>query len=157
MSGLKIYTSNRLEILAGNLAEVLKNPLSFPMEKEVIVVQSKGMERWLSMQLAARHGICCNYHFPFPNHFVSEIIEKIIPEFLLDRSFEPGFLTWRIMKLLPRCVESPEFTALKNYLGRAEDKRKMLQVADKIADVFDQYLIFRPDMIFSWEKGEENH
>jgi exodeoxyribonuclease V gamma subunit len=157
LSGLSIYTSNRLEILAGNLAHVLKEPLLSPMENEVIVVQSRGMERWLSLQLAASHGVCSNYRFPFPNRFVNEITEKVIPDFRLDETFEPGILAWRIMKLLPLCVGRKGFEPLKNYLGKSVDSLKLLQMSYKIADTFDQYLIFRPDMIFSWEKGQDDH
>ena len=45
MSGLKLYTSNRLEILAEKLAGVLRKPLPSAMESEIVLVQSKGMER----------------------------------------------------------------------------------------------------------------
>ncbi|MBW2001697.1 MAG: exodeoxyribonuclease V subunit gamma, partial [Deltaproteobacteria bacterium] len=58
---LRLFTSNRLEILADILAEVLEEPLASVLDEEIIVVQSKGMERWVSMQLAQRHGICANY------------------------------------------------------------------------------------------------
>ena len=78
MPGLTLFVSNRLEILAGKLADELNVPLSFPLAKEVIVVQSKGMERWISMQLAHYHGICANYRFPFPNALVQEVFQKVL-------------------------------------------------------------------------------
>ncbi|MBU1180599.1 MAG: exodeoxyribonuclease V subunit gamma, partial [Proteobacteria bacterium] len=53
MPGLKIYTSNRLEILAEKLSQIVKSPVSglslSPLSQEIIIVQSRGMERWLSM------------------------------------------------------------------------------------------------------------
>ena len=52
MSPLRLFTGNRLELLAEALARVLETPLASPLDQEVIVVQSKGMERWVSMQLA---------------------------------------------------------------------------------------------------------
>ena len=57
MRRLRLYTGNRLEQLACRIADVLVEPLSSPLEKEIIVVQSKGMEHWLSMQLAREHGV----------------------------------------------------------------------------------------------------
>ena len=57
---MKIFYSNKLEILAEELGNTLKIPLSSPFDEEVIIVQSKGMERWLSMELAEKHGICAN-------------------------------------------------------------------------------------------------
>jgi len=65
--GLKLYASNRLEVLVEKLAEHLRPALPFPLEGKTILVQSKGMERWVSMELARRHGICANCRFPFPN------------------------------------------------------------------------------------------
>ena len=46
---LNIYTGNRMERLAEALAGVLRTPLSSPFATETIVVQSRGMQRWLAM------------------------------------------------------------------------------------------------------------
>jgi hypothetical protein len=70
MPDLRLFTSNRLEVLAEKLAELLRPPLPSPLESEIILVQSKGMERWVSMKLARYHGICANYRFPFPNRIL---------------------------------------------------------------------------------------
>ena len=77
---LQLFTSNRLETLADTLAEMLREPLASVLDEEIIVVQSKGMERWVSMQLARRHGICANFRFPFPNAFIHEIFQKVFPD-----------------------------------------------------------------------------
>ena len=79
MPGLNLYTSNRLEVVAGKLAEVLSSPLASPLQKGIILVQSKGLERWVSMELARHHGICANIRFPFPNHFVYRIFRALHP------------------------------------------------------------------------------
>ena len=34
---------------------------------------------------------------------------------------------------------------------------KRFQLSSRIADLFDQYLIFRPEMVLGWDKGAENH
>ena len=54
---LHIHTSNRLEHLSLALAEVIKHPLSNPFAQETVVVQSRGMERWISMELARHLGV----------------------------------------------------------------------------------------------------
>jgi len=154
---LQLFTSNRLEILADTLAEVLKEPLASVLDEEIIVVQSKGMERWVSTQLAQRHGICANYRFPFPNAFVHEVFQKVIPDIPEHSDFDPKTMTWRIMKLLPECIRKAGFEILSTYLGDAQRNVKRFQLSERIADTFDQYLLFRPEMIFQWEGGEENH
>ena len=96
---LQVFTSNRLEILSEALAEALRTPLSSPLDEEVIIVMSKGMERWVSMQLARYYGIYANCRFPFPNRFIREIFEKIVPEHPEPSPFDPKIMTWRIMKI----------------------------------------------------------
>ena len=105
MSGLHLYTSNQLEILAEKLAKVLSNPLSSPLQSEIVVVQSKGMERWVSMELARHHGICANFQFPFPNHFVHSIFREVIPDVQEESPFDPEIMTWKVMQILPSCLE----------------------------------------------------
>ena len=51
MPGLKIFTGNKLEILAEQLAQMVKTPVSSALAAEIIVVQSTGMERWVSLEL----------------------------------------------------------------------------------------------------------
>ncbi|HPJ66996.1 MAG TPA: exodeoxyribonuclease V subunit gamma [Desulfobacteraceae bacterium] len=157
MSGLKLHTSNRLERLADKLTDLISTPLASPFEKETIVVQSKGMERWLSMEIARRCGVCANIRFPFPNGFVYEIFKETIPDFTETSSYDPRIMAWKIMDLIPSLIQNHAFRTLKNYLKNTKDLLKRYQLAERIADIFDQYLLFRPEMIFKWEKGEENH
>jgi len=157
MSGIRLYSSNRLEILAETLADELSTPLSSPLEQEVIVVQSRGMERWVSMQLAWHHGICANYRFPFPNAFVYETFRKVFIDLPERSPFEPTVMTWKIVKLLAELTLRPEFEVIRNYLDDDVSGLKCFQLAERIADLFDQYLLFRPEMILNWQGGQEDH
>ncbi len=157
MSNLRLFTSNRMEILADELAGVIHSPLSSPFDKEVIVVQSGGMERWISMELALRHGICANIDFPFPNSFVSSVLQKTFPDQTGQSCFDSDMMTWRIMKLLPSLIPMSGFESLLTYLSENDRGLKLLQLSERIADIFDQYLLFRPEMVLKWEKGKENH
>ena len=153
--GLHLHTSNRLELLADALADFLQTPLSNPFRPEIVVVQSFGMERWLTQQLALRQGICANIAFKFPQRFVSEILDKVLPDRAAARFFTRENLTWRIMHLLPQLVGGPEFAELRRYLAQPRPELRLFQLAEKIADAFDQYLVFRPRMILDWEKSGE--
>ncbi|WAC07394.1 MAG: exodeoxyribonuclease V subunit gamma [Thermodesulfobacteriota bacterium] len=157
MPGLKLFMSNRLEILVQKLAEELQTPLSAPLKKEVVLVQSKGMERWISMELARYHGICANYRFPFPNTMLDEIFRGFFPDLVEDSPFQPKILAWKIMKHLLDCLTQPGFESLHAYVGKERDSLKCYQISERIAYTFDQYLVFRPDMMLNWEKGKENH
>ena len=157
MPGLKLFTSNRLEILAERLAEQFRPPLPSPFESEIILVQSKGMERWLSMELARHHGICANYRFPFPNRFVYDVFKKVIPDLPESSPFDPWVMTWKIMRLLPACLKRKGFESLRVYLGDERSSLKRFQLSSRIADTFDQYLVFRPEMILEWDQGAGDH
>ena len=153
----KVSISNRLEILAQALAQELSKPLRSVLEPEIIVVQSRGMERWLCLQLAQAHGVCANFRFPFPNTFVAEMFRAFMPDLTASAPFEPKTLTWQLMQKLPSLADKPGFEALQGYLSEEGDDLKRLQLAGRIADTFDQYLIFRPEMILNWEQGKEDH
>lgn len=157
MTGIRLYTSNQLEVLAESLAGVLSTPLKSPLAEEIIVVQSAGMERWLSMHLAEYHGICANYRFPFPNAFIYEIFRKFDANLPERSPFDPPIMTWIVMGLLPALAGRPGFESLRNYLVNDPDGLKCFQLAERIANLFDQYLLFRPEMILKWEQGEEDH
>jgi exodeoxyribonuclease V gamma subunit len=153
MPNLKLYTSNRLENLAEALAKSVRRPLGFPLEPETILVQSQGMARWLKLQLAQHHGICSNCQFPFPQAFTYEQFHLVLPGLPEQAVYEPELLVWRIMKQLPQLLDQPGFEGLKNYLAGEPDSRKLYQLADRIGYLFDQYLVFRPELVLQWEKG----
>lgn len=151
MNGFELFTSNRIEhlttLLAASQAEFMD-----PMEKDHIVVQSKGMERYLSMQLAARRGVCANVAFPFPVGFVYDLFRRAIPELPVRYPLGQSVLTWKILEFFPVLRREPEFEVLQGYAD-GSDSLKQLQLAEKLAFLFDRYLIFRPNMIEAWERG----
>jgi exodeoxyribonuclease V gamma subunit len=156
MPGLNLFTSNRMEILAAHLSDVLKVPPSQPLAAEIILVQSRGMERWLSMELARRRGICANLRFPYPIHFVHSIFRETLPNAPEHSPYEPMIMTWDIMRLLPSLLEHPGFQNLNAYLGSFESALNLFQLSSRVADLFDQYLLFRPDMILRWDRDLED-
>ena len=157
MNGLNVFTSNRMEILAEQLAQIVREPLSSPLSPEIIIVQSKGMERWVSMKIAEHNGICANCFFPFPNAFLHKMFKIVIPDLPDESPFDPSTMTFRIMKLLPECIRLPGFESLKQYLIDDDSGMKLFQISREISNLFDQYVIFRPEMIFKWENGKEHH
>ena len=154
MAGLIRYTGNRLDLLAARLAAIIRSPLSATLKPEIVVVQSKAMERWLCMELASRHGICANIRFPFPNAFLDELFRTILPEYRTAPTYDPEVMAWRIMAAFPACLAQPVFAPLRHYLQDDDRSLKGYQLASRLADLFDQYLIFRPGLLLSWEAGQ---
>ncbi|MDY6955095.1 MAG: exodeoxyribonuclease V subunit gamma, partial [Thermodesulfobacteriota bacterium] len=154
---LRLFTSNRLETLAEALADILRAPLSSPLEQETILVQSKGMERWVCGQLAKGHGICANCRFPFPNRFVHEVFQQVFEDLPPWSPFDPRILAWKTMKLLPSFISQPGFESLRHFLKGPGEDLKRFQLCERIGDTFDQYLLFRPEMMLRWGENKEDH
>jgi len=156
-----LFLSNRVEHLGRILSDVLRTPPDNPLDREIILVQSQGMEQWISMVLARHHGICANTWFPFPNAFFNWLFKKLTPQLPDISPFDPEKMTWDILRCLKAFLPTPAFSPLRLYLGGDMDREdwgiKGYQLAGRIAETFDQYLLFRPDMIRAWEKGEETH
>ena len=157
MAGLRVYTSNRLEILAKQLAGIVQTPLPTPFTPEIMVVQSRGMERWISMELARLNGVSANCAFPFPNAFLEDIFKKLVPDLPDVSPFDPEIMTFRLMKIIPQCTGLKGFENLKAYLAEDGNHLKLYQLAGRIADLFDQYQVFRPQLLFRWEQSKEEN
>jgi exodeoxyribonuclease V gamma subunit len=143
-----------MELLVEQLAALVREPLGSPLTPEIVVVQSRGMERWVSMELARRNGISGNVHFPFPNTFMEAAFQAVTPGLSVPSPFDPDVLSLRIMGIIEEHCDRPDFKTLRHFL--TEDPRgvKRYQLSRKIADLFDQYLVFRPEMIERWEAGK---
>lgn len=151
VTGLNLYTSNQLEKLAGRLSSMPAARTVSPFEQDIIVVQSRGMARWVSLQLAEANGICMNCDFPFPRAFIEETLRKFFPEMADPVVFSAEAMAWRIYALLPALARRRELAQVRNYLG-GDEGLKAFQLAEKIARLFDQYLVYRPGMLLRWER-----
>jgi|GEM_PF-6624816 len=143
---LYLHSSNRLEILAQSLAELIRAPLFanipsppsgalFPssregkfLESEIICVPSHSLRTWLTLALAKENGIAANIAFSFSRPLIEQMLTTIAGMMETARSdtaaapldpFAPEVCPWRIMKLLPTLFQDNprEFTALRAYLA----------------------------------------
>ncbi len=154
---LQLHSSNRLESLFDRFSEVTATPLADPLTPETVVVQNQGMARWIAQQAAQRDGIAANLAFPLPASFFWEVMSAWFPGLPRDSVFDREPLIWRVMAELPRHLEAPAFAELASYLSGEPRELKRLQLCTRIADLFDQYLVYRPDWLLAWERGEEAH
>ncbi len=154
---LNVYHSNRLEALVTELERVTAAQPVDPFRPETIVLQNQGMARWVSQKLAQLTGISARLEFPLPASFLWQVLEAWLPDAAGASGFDKGALLWRVRKLLPDLLELPGFEPLDRYLGDDTSGLKLFQLAQRIADLFDQYLVFRPDLVLRWEQGGVDH
>lgn len=156
-TGLHIVTSNQMEILAAGLAELLRFPPDaggfHPLRAETVIVQSKGMQRWVSLAVARHSGICANLAFPFPNAFLELLYVSLVGPLPEDNPYDRHALTFGIMQSIPQLLERDAFLPLRRYLSIDQRPLKQYQLARQIAAIFDQYMVFRPDFLTAWGAG----
>ncbi len=164
MSGFHIHSGNQLEGLADVLAGFLRYPLSSGvLEPEVVVVPSRGLERWLKLRLARVNGISANLEFPFPQAFLEKKVfaglRGQIDAQSNDDLFTEGLLVWKLFMVLGKVADGSasgraDLGAVAGYLERVGDELSRYQLALELGDLFDRYLLFRPELIRAWERGE---
>lgn len=156
---MRLYRSNRTEVLVEILARVVREQPGDPTEPECIVVQGRGMERWLGMELAKRLGVWANPDFPFPRRIVERALRAVLGEGSdgLARIFEPETLLWSIAEILPALLEKGAFEPIRSYLAGDSHGRRRIQLAERIANTFDHYTVYRPEMVLGWEEGRDPH
>jgi exodeoxyribonuclease V gamma subunit len=123
-------------------------------ESDVILVQSPGMSQWLKIQIAEKLGISANIDFPLPSSFIWQLYQQHLADLPEQSAFTKANMQWKLMSILPGLLDLPAFLPIKQYLAD-QQPIKYYQLAAKIADVYDQYLVYRPDWILSWEQGND--
>lgn len=157
-----LYHSNQLDLLKELLvSRIRQTPLAHPFEHEQILVQSPGMAQWLKLELAKAFGIAANIDFPLPASFIWEMFTRVLADVPRQSPYNKGSMSWQLMTILPALLDRPAFAPLAAYLGGDDaeslqdpEQVRLWQLCQKVADLFDQYLVYRPDWIARWEQGE---
>lgn len=139
------------------LAELLSALLSrrkrrHVLEPDTVIVPNRGVERWLQMRLAEDDGIAANMEFPLLARFIWDTVPALLPGEPESSAFEQDRMRWHLYAVLPEVAQQE--AAVANYLAAEPGDVHRLQLADRLADVFDQYLIYRPALLTDWEAGE---
>lgn len=155
--GLAVIHANRMEHLREVLVSWLRQHPLAPLEDEVVLVQSSGMAQWLKLALAADDGlgICANLSTQLPASFLWRVYRQVVGELALPEAspFEREALTWRLFRLLPAWLDQPAFAALQRFLAADTEARKRYQLAACLADLLDQYQVYRADWLADWAAG----
>ncbi len=152
---LKLYQSDKLEILLEHLAKSMVSDCgSDPLAPETVIVQNSGMAQWAAQNLAEKIGVVANINFTLPTSFAWDLIRKFIdaPQ---RADLEKDELVWRIFAALyGREIVTPE---IESYIAEPNGEIKCFQLASQLADIYDQYQVFRQNWVLEWdETGCEN-
>ncbi|KAF0806768.1 exodeoxyribonuclease V subunit gamma [Alcanivorax xiamenensis] len=158
-NGLMVLHSNRLETLTDLLIEWLERYPLMPLETETVLVQSNGMAQWLKLKLAEPDalGIAAGTRFQMPARFLWNAYRTVLGEERVPRTspFDKSRLLWRLYRLLPMLLDDDRFGPLRHFLADDADGRKRHQLAERLADLYDAYQVYRADWLADWEQGED--
>ncbi|HWE34431.1 MAG TPA: exodeoxyribonuclease V subunit gamma [Solirubrobacteraceae bacterium] len=161
---LHIHRAERADRLVQALALLLREPPEDPFTPDVIAVPTRGMERWLTQQLAAwlgsspgrSDGVCANVEFPFPGRLIGgavAIASGIDPD---DDPWPPERSVWPLLDVVAECRDEPWLAQLSSHLSAASsDHARRFGRLRMIADLYDHYGVRRPAMLQAWASGED--
>src|SRR5690554_3125838 len=160
--GFMVIHGNRLEALRGLAVEWMRRHPLGPLENETILVQSNGISQWLKLALAENEadggaGIAAALDVSLPARFLWQAYRSVLGEAAVPpvSPFDKPRLVWRLMRLLPALLDAPAFAPLARFLEGDDDLRKRHQLAERLADLFDQYQVYRADWLTAWAAGED--
>ncbi|MGM0951416.1 MAG: exodeoxyribonuclease V subunit gamma [Pseudomonadota bacterium] len=165
--GFHAIHANHLEDLRRAVVYICRqNPMP-PLQSETFLVQSNGIAQWLKLALAEKRtddgvegglGIAAGMDFLFPARFIWQAYRAVLPDGEVPEQspFDKRRLVWRLYRLLPELVgQDDAFTPLARFLDGTDPELRNFQLAEKVADLFDQYQVFRADWLAAWEQGKD--
>jgi exodeoxyribonuclease V gamma subunit len=152
---IDVYESTRFESLWCEFERSIASSVSSPLAPETIVVPARGWESWFSRRLASQRGCWAQFRFLLPGQWISETLENCLgAEQAPNR--EQDALTWIIASQLPGLLDDEAFGAVRSYLFHPDggtDPQRLIDLSRCIAELFDRYLLHRPELIAAWNQG----
>lgn len=158
MGAFKVFTHYDLNKLADQFAaDIRVRPQGMDLlSPEQLIVQTAGMKRWLALECARRNKIFTQVSVLSPTQFIMKLGFLLMGIQEKRTDFEEDVLPWALYRLITDGVEHdvPELAQLSRYGGDDTKEMRLFSLANQVGDVFDQYMLYRPDWLDKWEKGE---
>ncbi|VVN35541.1 RecBCD enzyme subunit RecC [Pseudomonas fluorescens] len=158
-----VVQSNSLNELRSLVISIMRRYPLAPLENEIALVQSNGIAQWLKLALAEDSeegdvggcGIAAAIDVQLPGSFMWQLYRLVLgrDEIPAKSLLDKAPLTWRLMRLIPQLIDQPHFEPLHRFLTNDTDLRKRYQLAERLADLFDQYQVYRADWLEDWAEG----
>src|SRR5258706_9443732 len=126
-----------------------------PFAPDVVAVATRGIERWVTQQLALRSGICANVRFPSPRAIVTDAVARASGIDPHEDPWQPARAAWSLAEVIDAHVEEDWLATLRRHLeGAPEPQARRLGIARRLAGLFDRYARHRPGMVNAWAEGD---
>ena len=126
-----------------------------PLENEIILVQSQGMGQWLKLALAGADGVSAAVNMQLPSQFLWRAYRDAGAGCRAGRFAAGAAHLVAFDAAVAGLSTGPEFAVLRGFLADDDDGRKLFQLAGKLAELFDQYQVYRADWLADWQAGRD--
>lgn len=163
--GVFIYRASRLEELLLPLHTLLQATWpDNPLQPQTLVAAHPGMKQWLTGALA-RHagvrGIVANLDVVLPSTWLNRLASETLGEqaVALPR-WQKSALRWNLYQWLgaPQAVAGLEDARIARFLApelpEAERSWRRYELAERLAGLYAQYQVYRPDWLDAWTRGQ---
>jgi exodeoxyribonuclease V gamma subunit len=153
---IRIHTSHRTETLLDAFVENLtaERKSRGPLVPVRVVVPNRNVETYLRLRVAERCGIAANIETAFLRKFLAGIAEQALPD---ARVADMAHVEGHLLALLhdESLLAEPSMAKVRTYLATAGGERDALdrrrcQLAAEVAQLFDEYVGSRPEMLTIW-------
>jgi exodeoxyribonuclease V gamma subunit len=160
--GLVVYRASRLEALLEPLLELLDAaPPDDVLTPQTVLAAHPGMRHWLARALAQARGpqgIVANFEVLLPSTWIDRLAQQQLgqQEVALP-AYRRAQLRWAVFERLAEGAPGLDPTRIAHYLGegsRDAQARRRFQLADRLARLYSQYMVYRPDWLQRWERGQ---
>jgi exodeoxyribonuclease V gamma subunit len=146
--GIQLFVSNQLSKLSQQLTENLQSAKTNVFDKNYIITQTEGINTWLKGNIAASLGIAANCSFNKPNDIVFLLQSLFVKD--TQSSISADYLKWAIYRQLGDNEFVSRFPNIANYYQNNDIKK--IALAENVADLFDQYQMYRHKLIEEWNR-----
>jgi len=146
--GIAVISAQSVAELLPSLANRLATKQQDPFAPDIVVVPGIGVADWVVENLSSywgSNGIVANVEFWLPNEF--NVKAGVKPDMPLP-TVDVGISRWLVLEHLLNELDAGN----EVVPGFASTKRKV-SFARNIAELFDRYLVHRPEMIANWRSG----
>jgi len=152
---LQLHFANRFEALADQLVRRLGDqPVGrSPFDADQVIVPSAAITRRLIIELARRQGVCANVQFSYLAQWLWRQTERLLPDWPESARFDADVFAWRILALFEDASWSATQPRLSAWLASADAVMRH-ELALRVAGLFEQYLVYRPEWLEAWFRRE---
>ncbi len=135
---------NSFDSIWSNLSD--KNPF-VPLP---VITSNKDIGRWLQLHFTKKNGINGSFENKLPAAFIHRLNLLNDPDYE-SKLIRKETMRWFFFEMFDDLKDKPEYQVVANYIKESSSKR--FQLAAESADLFDRYMLYRPDFLSNWKSG----